>query len=206
MVAGNVRELRARRRLSVRDLSKRLGELGYPLLPSGVSNVEAADGPRRRRVTVDDLPALALGLTTTPAALLSPHGNPAELVAVTPDLTMQAAHVAEWVRGEGLPWGHLQRGDELLVLDLAPEHVQRQRRLDAGRHPAREAVKRVGALVDTAVEDFNPGADYVGVSAEDRQAAIAAALRAEADALHRHLLLLADDLERAERVRVDESR
>lgn len=198
VAARNLRELRARRRLSVRELSKRLGELGYPLLPSGVSNIEAGEGSRRRRVVVDDLPALALALRTTPAGLLSPHGDPREPIAVTPGSTMKAWDVAEWVRGEGLPWGHLQPGDEALVLDLAPEHVQRQRRLDAARQPAREAVKRVGRLVDAAVEDYNPGADYAGVSAEDRQPVLAERLRAEADALRDHLRLLADDLERAE--------
>src|SRR4051794_18703182 len=98
-VAENVKMLREyARRLSVRDLSARLGELGRPLLPSGITKIEHGE----RRVDADDLVALALALGVTPnRLLLDGTGAPEEQFALTPrgDLSPSADAWA-WACGE----------------------------------------------------------------------------------------------------------
>ncbi|MGW3486515.1 helix-turn-helix domain-containing protein [Streptomyces sp. NPDC001054] len=63
-VAAEVARLRGR--VTVRELSARLEELGRPILPSGISKIEHG----LRRVDVDDLVALAMALEVTPNRLL----------------------------------------------------------------------------------------------------------------------------------------
>jgi transcriptional regulator with XRE-family HTH domain len=69
-VAANVKASRGRRGMSVRDLSRRLTELGRPILPSGITKIEQG----ARRVDVDDLNALAAALGVSPTRLLL-HGS-----------------------------------------------------------------------------------------------------------------------------------
>ena len=71
IVARNVGELRGRRQFSVRDLSRRLEELGTPMLASAISKIENG----QRKVTVDELVALARALNVSPVRLLLP-GKP----------------------------------------------------------------------------------------------------------------------------------
>jgi transcriptional regulator with XRE-family HTH domain len=65
-VAAQVRQIRESERLSLQVLSDRLAALGRPILPSGLSKIEAGS----RRVDVDDLVALAAALETVPSRLL----------------------------------------------------------------------------------------------------------------------------------------
>lgn len=65
-VAENVKALRQRRGLSQAELSRRLDALGNPIGVSALSKVENGT----RRVTVDDLVALAISLDVTPNRLL----------------------------------------------------------------------------------------------------------------------------------------
>jgi transcriptional regulator with XRE-family HTH domain len=65
-VAKRVRRIRERNGLNLQDLSDRLGPLGRPILPSGLSKIEMGN----RRVDVDDLAALATALETVPSRLL----------------------------------------------------------------------------------------------------------------------------------------
>jgi transcriptional regulator with XRE-family HTH domain len=65
-VAAQVHQIRERRRLSLQALSQRLAQLGRPILPSGLSKLEAGT----RRVDVDELVMLADALWTTPNVLL----------------------------------------------------------------------------------------------------------------------------------------
>ncbi|WP_202551059.1 helix-turn-helix transcriptional regulator [Streptomyces sp. SID8352] len=57
---------RLRGRTTVRELSARLGKLGRPILPSGITKIEQG----KRRVDVDDLVALSVALQVTPTRLL----------------------------------------------------------------------------------------------------------------------------------------
>ena len=68
-VIKNLTELRQARKLSYRELSDRLRELGRPIPTLGLSRIERGD----RRVDADDLVALAIALGVNPTALLLPR-------------------------------------------------------------------------------------------------------------------------------------
>jgi transcriptional regulator with XRE-family HTH domain len=74
-VAAAVKRLREQRRYSYADLSRRLDDLGRPIPPLGLRRIEAGE----RRIDVDDLVALALGLEVSPLAILLPN-EPAAVV------------------------------------------------------------------------------------------------------------------------------
>lgn len=205
-MSTNVRRTRERRGLSVRQLSARLAELGYKLLPSGVTNVEARDLAKRRRVDVDDLVALALALRTTPAALLGATVEPGTFVedglepevAITPGRTLVPPVLEEWVAGVGAPYPYVEEGDDRLIFDASPSRVRRSKRLDERAHPARDAVREVAEVVDSAVEalaDRTPGPPGAvsSLRAQIRRR-LAAQLVERRDRLDRYLTLLADEL------------
>lgn len=98
-VAGNVRTHREARRLSHRQLSARLTELGHPILPSGIARIE--DGARR--VDVDDLVALALALRVSVSRLLLPSTDTDKPVPLTNTMALEFSEAWRWSRGEALP-------------------------------------------------------------------------------------------------------
>lgn len=65
-IAINLADLRKVRQLSLRELSSVLDQLGCPINPDGLNRIEH----RRRKVTVEELLALAIALEVTPARLL----------------------------------------------------------------------------------------------------------------------------------------
>lgn len=204
LVSANVRRTRERRGLSVRQLSARLDELGYKLLPSGVTNVEARDPAKRRRVDVEDLVALALALKTTPAALLAGVEDYGQPVALTPERSVKPLVLEQWVAGAGYPAPYVERGDDRLVLDGSPLDVQRRHALDERGHPGRTAVQQLGAKVDQAVEILRDGVDmgatYVGTRPEDLRASVVSSIRRAAERVGTYLSLLVEELQEAERV------
>jgi transcriptional regulator with XRE-family HTH domain len=98
-IAENVKVLRQRRRLSHRELSQRLTEVGRRILPSGLVKIE--DGSRR--VDVDDLVALALALRVPLPRLLLPGTDTGTPVELTADTSLEFAEAWRWARGELLP-------------------------------------------------------------------------------------------------------
>jgi transcriptional regulator with XRE-family HTH domain len=77
-VADNVRRLRDIRRLTTAGLAERVSARGVPMLPTTVTKIEK----KNRRVTVDELAALADALNVAPAALLlAPGSDPIAEVA-----------------------------------------------------------------------------------------------------------------------------
>lgn len=68
IVRVNVRRLRESKRISQGDLSRLMGEAGWPMLASGVGRIEQG----LRRVDVDDLVVLARILGVRPEELLAP--------------------------------------------------------------------------------------------------------------------------------------
>lgn len=109
-LARNVAELRRRRGLSVRGLSKVLGELGVPLLPSGITKLEAQD----RKVSVTELLALAVALDVSPVRLLLPP-EPSDVdVQITPERSAPWAAAWRWAVGDQ---PLLQRDDRLPLDD-----------------------------------------------------------------------------------------
>lgn len=117
-VADNVKELRLLRRMSHRELSRRLAGVGRPILPSGVAKIE--DGSRR--VDVEDLVALALALRVPLPRLLLPSSDTGTPVELTEETNMKFTDAWRWVRGEllqGVPPkpdgdGWVKVDDELL--------------------------------------------------------------------------------------------
>lgn len=67
-VAANVRQLRAKRRWSLAQLSERLHASGYPMSLKMLSKLETGE----RGISVDDAHALALVLDVTPEMLMMP--------------------------------------------------------------------------------------------------------------------------------------
>lgn len=65
-VAGNLRF--QRREVSTYELSRRLRDVGWPIASSGITRIESGE----RRVSVDDVVALAVALGITPNQLMLP--------------------------------------------------------------------------------------------------------------------------------------
>jgi 8-oxo-dGTP pyrophosphatase MutT (NUDIX family)/transcriptional regulator with XRE-family HTH domain len=101
-VISNLEFLRNARRLTYRELSERLSQLGRPIPTLGLSRIEKGD----RRVDVDDLVALAVALGVNPSALLLPSGErgnprvPDDVIALTPELQVKLTDAWEWADGQ----------------------------------------------------------------------------------------------------------
>lgn len=78
--------------MTVRDLSARMGELGLPLLPSGITKLEQG----LRRVDVDELVALAVALGVNPSRLLLPAEANDDDVALTPTRSVPGWAAWQW--------------------------------------------------------------------------------------------------------------
>src|SRR5215472_12772209 len=96
-VIKNLEQLRRLRKLSYRELSDRLREIGRPIPTLGLSRIERGT----RRVDADDLVALALALEVNPSALLLPRDvQPRDGVELSPGAPREAASdVWAWVDG-----------------------------------------------------------------------------------------------------------
>jgi 8-oxo-dGTP pyrophosphatase MutT (NUDIX family)/transcriptional regulator with XRE-family HTH domain len=95
-VIANLATLRAERRLTYKDLSDRLAELGRPIPTLGLSRIEKGN----RRVDADDLVALALALGVNPTALLLPRDVPPDgRVRLTEDVDASARDAWNWADG-----------------------------------------------------------------------------------------------------------
>lgn len=92
-VIANVKRLRAEQNLSQADLSRRMSEVGRPILPTGLHRLENG----RRRIDVDDLIGLALALGVSPVTLLLPPIAEGE-VELTDTTTVDARAAWEWAR------------------------------------------------------------------------------------------------------------
>lgn len=79
-VRRNIAFYRKQRRITLRELSTKMTELGRPMSNSSLSQIENGS----RRVDVDDLMAIAVALNVSPKTLLVPHTSSAdETVEVT---------------------------------------------------------------------------------------------------------------------------
>jgi transcriptional regulator with XRE-family HTH domain len=111
-VAANVKSLRARRGLTVRDLSRRLGEIGSPMLPSTVSKLENGG----RQVDADDLVALALVLGVSPNRLLLPGVIRDDAVTLAPKVVTSESAAWWWATGEErIPGPFSPPGDQFVA-------------------------------------------------------------------------------------------
>ena len=72
-----------------------MGELGRPLLPSGVTKIEQG----QRRVDADDLVALAIALRVNPSRLLLSDDGSDQEMALTPTVSVPAFLAWQWADG-----------------------------------------------------------------------------------------------------------
>lgn len=95
-VATNVERLREQRGLTYTQLSERLKTVaGWSISPIAVRRIE----DRQRRITVDDLAALAVALGVTPVTLLMPDSADADTPAPVTGLgwSPPAAETWDWL-------------------------------------------------------------------------------------------------------------
>lgn len=135
-VAAQVRRLREHRGLSLRGLSEKMSAIGRPVLPSGLSKIEAGD----RRVDVDDLAALATALNVEVNQLLRPGNESVEVtvgdVRKHGEALKPLLDAAERARAAGVP-------TVVQVAALELEYMLRQERemldqLFPPGHPGRD--------------------------------------------------------------------
>jgi transcriptional regulator with XRE-family HTH domain len=112
VVGRNVARLRKVRGMTTRAVSERITELGVPLYPSGISDIEMG----RRVVTVDQLTALAAALSVAPITLLLPaeEREPHTPFALTGTGEAPAELILAWLRGY-VPLDADQRADDFEV-------------------------------------------------------------------------------------------
>lgn len=95
-VARAVYDLRRSADITTRELSERLDSVGRPVLPTGVTKIEAGT----RRVDADDLVALAVTLGTTPTRLLMPStARPGTEAPLTADVSDTEQVLWAWADG-----------------------------------------------------------------------------------------------------------
>jgi transcriptional regulator with XRE-family HTH domain len=97
LIAAQVKQVRARRGYTVKDLAARCSELGaHELTANVLTNIEV----RRRDVSADELLVLALALDVAPVHLLTPPPGAATALAVTADVVADPETAALWIRGD----------------------------------------------------------------------------------------------------------
>lgn len=98
VVGRNVGRFRNGSGMTTRALAARLTELGVPLSPSGISDIEAG----RRTVSVDQLTCLAMALDVSPIALLMPESGPEtdHQAKLTGTPVMLNLGFLPWLRGD----------------------------------------------------------------------------------------------------------
>jgi hypothetical protein len=95
-VAGNIDAFVRSGGRSLRELSKALGDIGRPILPSGIVKAEKGE----RRIDAADLVAFALVLGVTPNRLLLSAEHNSELIALAPGVETTANGAWRWACGE----------------------------------------------------------------------------------------------------------
>jgi transcriptional regulator with XRE-family HTH domain len=148
-VGANVRRIRDQRGWTLAELAGRLSELGITIHVSGLSNVESG----RRRITVEEMLAIAFALDVSPAALVLGEGEP---LVVAPGVQLQGmASIQRWFAGLGPLETHWSEdGDKKVTVDGRVISVEEAEELRAWFEANRsvldrqiEATPGVGQLV-----------------------------------------------------------
>lgn len=115
-------------------MAERLGEIGRPILATGITKLEAG----QRRVDADDLVALAIALDVTPNTLLLPS-EPAD-VDLTPVTSADFGEVWAWARGQrplGTDWNPMSSKAAAFIERSHPDLTSDrgyESRMPAGEH------------------------------------------------------------------------
>lgn len=102
VVAGRVRDVRTKRKLTVAGLAARCAALGAPDLTAQALYKLEGRRPgklRPRPVTVDELLALAAALNVAPVHLLVPTDDFDESYRLTAEVSVSASSARAWIRG-----------------------------------------------------------------------------------------------------------
>ncbi|MBI2700043.1 MAG: helix-turn-helix transcriptional regulator [Mycobacterium sp.] len=111
-VANNLNRLRADQKMNYTELSERLeARAGWTINAVGIRRIESGE----RRVTPDDLVALALALGVSPVTLLMPETADRDepVVATGLEKAWPAEDLWKWLRGDG-PLSAKRDFDELI--------------------------------------------------------------------------------------------
>ncbi len=151
-VAANLKAVRRRRGLTVRQLSERLKELGAPILPSGITKIEQGD----RRVDVNDLMALAAALNISPARLLLPDVGERDLIQITPNMPPQELWLAwDWMEGQSSLSYDGEHLDKRRVLEYSDERPAWMRIRE--QHPVMRAYRSLHYWLHLLVSRVDEG-------------------------------------------------
>jgi transcriptional regulator with XRE-family HTH domain len=93
--AANLRRLRDDRKLSTAQLAKILGDVGQPILATGITKTET----RTRRMDIDDLLALAVALDVSPNRLLLTGTADNSPIELTPQVNVTSMKAWMWATG-----------------------------------------------------------------------------------------------------------
>jgi transcriptional regulator with XRE-family HTH domain len=150
-VVANLVQLRGERKLTYRELSDRLAQLGRPIPTLGLSRIEKGE----RRVDADDLVALAIALGVTPNALLLPRDVDAITeVALTPTKSVLAGAAWNWADGRNFMHGP-QHGSWRDQLDFVTQSRPRWQQ-------AEYALQRMEEIAAAAAREEASGTDGSG--------------------------------------------
>lgn len=146
--------------MTVRELSARLGEIGHPILPSGITKIENG----QRRVDVADLVALAHALRVNPNRLLFPDRAGTNAVALAPEVTTTGHRAWAWADGT---W-HLdsQYDAETPQSERYDDFRRHIRPVDhrlRAEHPAARAARQLTSRVEALIAAITgEGVDLAG--------------------------------------------
>lgn len=152
----NVAALREERKHTVRSLSARLGELGRPILPSGITKLEAGE----RRIDVGDLVTLAVALGVNPNRLLLPGRTDGDPIALTPTTSVEPGNAWRWAEGR-FPLVAKDREKELYDPEERADFVRHsnpQDRWHREQHTAVRAARDVLSRLDELLRLQESGA------------------------------------------------
>jgi transcriptional regulator with XRE-family HTH domain len=191
MVARNVAELREQRGLTVRALSAKLGELGRPILPSGITKIEN----QTRGVSVGDLIALSIALRVNPNRLMIGIDDPFGVIALTPAVEGMQLFVWPWLRGERPLWSSYPASetDAKAIEDDFVRHSQEVHQRLRDDHTAVRTAKAVLWGIRSLLDQWNEPGDR----RNDREDVIPKSIKTTPARLRRAVTLLVaavDDL------------
>lgn len=112
-LAGRVREVRAKRGWSAERLAQEMRGAGIDWSRGVVAKIESG---RRQDISVAELLALSYVLEVSPVHMLVPPDDGDEPYQVTPQVSVPARQVREWIRGYEM----LPGGDRRLYLTEVP--------------------------------------------------------------------------------------
>jgi transcriptional regulator with XRE-family HTH domain len=149
LIARQVKHLRGRRGLTVKQLATRCQELGATELTTNVlTNVEV----RRRDVSADELLILALALDVAPIHLITPPPGDSIGLAITPRVVADPETVGLWIRGNAA----LPTSNARLYFDYAAERAgpSDRRVSDHAAAVLRAHVARLASQYESEAQQF----------------------------------------------------